>query len=92
MRVWDTEHNNGVLIYVLLAEHAVEIVADRGIHAKVGNQRWEQICQAMESAFKNKDYQQGVENGIAAITQLLIEAFPAKGPRLNELPDTPVLL
>jgi uncharacterized membrane protein len=51
LRVWDTEHNNGMLIYVLLADRAVEIVADRGIHAKVGAQEWVKICHSMEVAF-----------------------------------------
>src|SRR3990172_5975031 len=50
LRVWDTEHNNGVLIYLLLADRDVEIVADRGIHARVGPAAWETICHDMEAA------------------------------------------
>ena len=60
LRVWDTEHNNGLLIYLLLADHAVEIVADRGIHARVGAEAWREVCQQMERAFGRADYEAGV--------------------------------
>ena len=60
LRVWDTEHNNGVLIYLLLADRDVEIVADRGIHARVGNEGWEAICRSMEAAFRRGDFEGGV--------------------------------
>jgi uncharacterized membrane protein len=83
LRVWDTEHRNGLLIYLLLADRAVEIVADRGIHSKVGSHEWESICRNMESAFKVGNYEDGVISGIQAATQLLIKHFPARG---NEHP------
>lgn len=92
LRVWDTEHNNGVLIYLLLADRDVEIVADRGIHAKVGSQEWEKVCRKMETAFKQADYEGGVVGGIQAVTQHLVEHFPAYGAGRNELPDKPVVL
>ena len=92
LRVWDTEHNNGLLIYLLLADRAVEIVADRGIHAKVGAPKWENICRAMENAFKQADYEGGVIRGIQAVTQHLMQHFPASGAGPNELPDKPVIL
>ena len=92
LRVWDTEHNNGMLIYLLLADRDVEIVADRGIHAKVGSQEWEKICRRMETAFKQKKYEEGVVSGIQAVTQHLVEHFPAVGAGQNELPDKPVVL
>ncbi|MDZ4140808.1 MAG: hypothetical protein HOP24_00765 [Sideroxydans sp.] len=92
LRVWDTEHNNGVLIYLLLADRDVEIVADRGIHAKVGSQEWEKICRKMETAFKQQNYKGGVVGGIQAVTQHLVEHFPASGAGQNELPDKPVVL
>lgn len=92
LRVWDTEHNNGVLIYLLLADRDVEIVADRGIHAKVAAQEWEQICRSMEASFVQKDYEQGVVTGIEAVTRQLIKHFPADGGGQNELPDKPVVL
>lgn len=91
LRVWDTEHNNGVLIYLLLADRDVEIVADRGIHAKVGTQEWEKICRAMETAFKQANYAEAVVSGITAVTRHLIEHFPAVGAGQNELPDKPVV-
>ena len=92
LRIWDTEHNNGVLIYLLLADRAVEIVADRGIHARVGAPQWENICRTMENAFKQTDYEGGVVSGIQAVTRHLIQHFPASGAGQNELPDKPVVL
>jgi uncharacterized membrane protein len=92
LRVWDTEHNNGLLIYLLLADRAVEIVADRGIHSKVGSREWESVCRRMELAFKQADYEGGVVSGILAVTQHLMKHFPASGADQNELPDKPVVL
>lgn len=92
LRIWDTEDNNGVLIYLLLADRDVEIVADRGIHAKVGAQEWEKICRTMETAFKQANYEDGVVSGIQAVARHLIEHFPAAGAGQNELPDKPVVL
>ena len=90
--MWDTEHNNGLLIYVLLADRAVEIVADRGIHAKVGPGEWHQICRRMEAAFTQSDFEGGVLAGVQAVTRHLVAHFPADGPGSNELPDAPVVL
>ena len=92
LRIWDTEHNNGLLIYLLLADRAVEIVADRGIHSKVGSQEWEDICRKMETAFKHASYERGAVSGIQAVTQHLMKHFPASGAGQNELPDKPVVL
>lgn len=92
LRVWDTQYNNGLLIYVLLADRAVEIVADRGIDAKVGPQEWNKICQQMETAFRQSNYEGGVLSGVQAVTQHLVAHFPADGHEGNELPDKPVLL
>ena len=92
LRVWDTEHNNGVLIYLLLADRDVEIVADRGIHKKVGSPEWESICRTMETAFRQADFEGGVVNGIQAVTQHLIRHFPDSSAGRNELPDQAVVL
>ena len=92
LRVWDTEHNNGVLIYLLLADHAVEIVADRGIHARAANLTWESICHQMEQAFAAADFQNGALCGIEAVSQFLSTYFPQQGNAPNELTDAPVLL
>lgn len=91
-RLWDTEHNNGVLIYLLLADRDVEIVADRKIHALVGSREWESICRSMETAFRQADFERGVVDGIQAVTRHLVKHFPASGANPNELPDTPMLL
>ena len=90
--VWDTEHNSGVLIYVLLADKDVEIVADRGINRKVGNDAWEIICRAMESAFREGRFEDGAIAGIAAINELLAQHFPRRATGPNELPDQPIVL
>lgn len=92
LRVWDTAHNNGVLIYVLLADQAVEIVADRGIHAQAGDATWEAICRQMERAFATGDYQGGAIAGVDAVAACLRRHFPHNGQRTNELPDAPVVL
>ena len=92
LRIWDTEHNSGVLIYLLLADRHVEIVADRGIHAKAGSRAWTTICAAMETAFKKSNFEEGVVQGIQAVTHQLTEHFPAGVGNRNELPDTPVVL
>jgi uncharacterized membrane protein len=92
LRIWDTEWNNGVLIYLLLADRDVEIVADRGIHEKVGAQEWEKICRKMEAAFRRADYKGGVVEGIHEVTRHLAEHFPPIGDDRNELPDKPVVL
>ena len=91
-KVWDTEHNNGVLIYLLLADREVEIIADRGIHGRVGAEGWETICREMEGAFREGNFEQGVLGGIGRVSSLLESHFPAgrRGP--NELPDRPVVL
>lgn len=92
LRVWDTEHNNGVLIYLLLADRAVEIIADRGIHAKAGPNAWGDICRAMEMAFRQARYKEGVIDGIQSIAAQLVKHFPAGGQERNEFPDQPILL
>jgi len=93
MRIWDTEDNAGVLVYLLLADRDVEIVADRGIHRKVGASEWEAVCRAMETAFRDGRYVEGAEAGIARISALLAQHFPRRaGDGDNELPDRPVIL
>ncbi|MEP6503080.1 MAG: TPM domain-containing protein [Betaproteobacteria bacterium] len=92
LRVWDTENNNGLLIYVLLADRAVEIVADRGIDTKVGSDEWSAVCHEMETAFRQANHEAGVVAGVQAVTRHLAAHFPAAGQPGNELPDAPVVL
>ncbi len=92
LRVWDTEENNGVLIYLLLADHDVEIVADRGINARVAAPEWEEICRRMEAAFRRGEFQQGVLAGIAEVSALLARHYPARPGDRNELADKPAIL
>jgi uncharacterized membrane protein len=92
LRIWDTAHNNGVLIYLLLADRDVEIVADRGIHAHVGDAGWEAICRDMEAEFRAGRFERGVIGGIAAVSRELARHFPPQGGQANELPDQPLLM
>jgi uncharacterized membrane protein len=92
LRVWDTEQNCGVLIYLLLADHRVEIVADRGINRKVGAAAWEAICGAMEREFAAGRFEQGVIAGVMAISDLLATHYPPRGENPDELANRPVVM
>lgn len=92
LRVWDTEHNNGVLVYLLLADRDVEIIADRGIHRAVGEASWVEICRTMEAALHAGQFETGVVRGIESIGALLAIHYPRHKAGANELPDTPVVL
>ena len=81
-----------MLIYLLLADRDVEIVADRGIDARVGSAGWEKICRQMEGDFKAGKFEIGVINGIQAVSRQLARYFPAHGKGPNELPDAPVVI
>jgi uncharacterized membrane protein len=90
--VWDTEQNNGVLIYLLLAEHAIEIVADRGVSRHVEPEQWRAVVQGMSEAFRAERYEDGLRQAVDAVTALLVRHFPDDGrDNPNELPDAPVL-
>lgn len=94
LRVWDTEHNSGVLIYVQLIDRRVEIVADRGIDTQVGHEFWHEVCHRMEEAFRTGQYESGALQALAEITRVLVEHFPARGANHsnpNELPDSPLV-
>jgi len=92
LRIWDTAANNGVLIYLLLADRDVEIIADRGIDALVGAAGWEDICKAMETEFRAGDFPRGAIRGIDAVSRHLAAHFPRHGGGKNELPDAPVVM
>ena len=96
LRVWDTHGNNGVLIYVLRADRAVEIVADRGISARVSEGEWQALCREIEALFRENRYAQGSVAAVDGVAKLLRTHFPSGGPSggegSNELPNQPVLL
>ena len=93
LRVWDTEHNSGVLVYVLVAERAIEIVADRGIAARVAQSEWQAICDRMRERFVAREFERGTIEGIDAVSAILARHFPTDGSKhSNELSDTPVVL
>jgi uncharacterized membrane protein len=91
MRVWDTEHNNGVLIYLLLAEHAIEIVADRGLNAHVSHDDWAGVVAGMRDAFRARRYEEGLNAAIDAVDAVLARHFAVDAAAVNpnELPDAP---
>ncbi|MCJ7800057.1 MAG: TPM domain-containing protein [Polaromonas sp.] len=94
LRVWDTEHNNGVLIYVLLAEHAIEIVADRGLARHVDPTQWQSMMAHMSQAFQDKRYEDGLTLALEETSAMLMAHFTqtdASPQQSNELPDTPFL-
>jgi hypothetical protein len=94
LRVWDTANNNGVLIYLLLAEHAIEIVADRGISAQVDAAEWAAMARRMGAAFREGRFEDGLTQALGEVSALLVAHFPLADdqPDSNELPDEPVVL
>jgi uncharacterized membrane protein len=92
LRVWDTEQNAGVLIYVLLADKRVEVVGDRGIHQKVGETAWEAICGNMQREFAQGRFEQGALLGLQAASDLLATHFPPRGENPDELSNEPVVV
>jgi len=92
LRVWDTEHNSGVLVYLLLADRNIEIVADRGIARRVDDSAWEAVAQAIEAAFRQGEFERGALAGIAQISALLAEHFPPGGHNPDELANRPVVI
>lgn len=92
LRVWDTEENNGVLIYLLVADHDIEIVADRGINAKVAHGEWERICRGMESTLARAALEEAIVDGVKEVSLLLARHYPPRPGGRNELPDKPVVL
>ena len=94
LRTWDTQANTGVLVYLLLADHAVEIVADRGLHGRIDAAQWRQVCEDFGRRRREGDLEAAVLAAIATLSEMLAEHFPADpdAPRDNELPDRPRLL
>jgi uncharacterized membrane protein len=92
LEVWDTAERNGVLLYVLLAERDVEIVADRGLDGRVGDQEWRAVCAQIEAAFRARRWRDGVLAGIESLTELLTREFPASGPNPDEQLNRPAVL
>ena len=90
--VWDTVHNNGVLIYVDMADRAVEIVADRGVAARVSQAEWETVCRQMQHHYREGRFLEGSVGGVLGVGALLGRHFPGEAPGGNELPNQPVLL
>jgi len=91
-QVWDTAHNNGVLIYLLLAEHDFEILADRGIDQYSGAGQWARISREMEAYFKRGEFEAGVVYGVAEIGAQLLQHYPAQANKINELNNAPIII
>ncbi len=92
LRVWDTEQNCGILIYVQLVDRKVEILADRGIAARVVQAEWDAVCRAMEASFRDGDWRRGALQAVTRAGELLARHFPASGNNPNELPDQPLVI
>ena len=92
LRVWDTEENSGVLIYLQMVDHRIEIVADRGINRLVEQSRWDAICRRMEVEFRAGRFESGTVAAINEVSELLATHFPASGDNPDELPNRPVVL
>jgi uncharacterized membrane protein len=104
LHIWDTEHNNGVLIYLLRADRAVEIIADRGINARVSEAEWQRVCREVEQEYRAGRYLEGSRAAVSGVARLLRAHFPKGGAqgdghdndrgndRGNELPNQPILL
>lgn len=90
--VWDTAENSGLLIYVQLIDHRVEILADRGIAQRVPQAQWDALCRGLEAAFRQKNYRDGALEAITKASELLAQHFPAPTENPNELPNRPVRL
>jgi uncharacterized membrane protein len=91
LRVWDTEHNSGVLIYLLLAERAIEIVADRGLNRHISAAQWQALVGTMREAFRAGRFEDGLAQAIDAVDGLLAQHFPLPAGAVNpdELPNRP---
>jgi len=92
LHLWNTELRNGVLIYVLMADHDVEIIADRGAAQRIPQEDWEGVCRLMEAQFRARQFAAGALAGVEAAGKLLERHFPAQGRNRDELPNQPVLL
>ncbi|WP_338771383.1 TPM domain-containing protein [Massilia sp. METH4] len=90
--VWDTEENCGVLIYVNLADHAVDIVADRNVGRRIGEAEWQAVCRTMTDAYKRGDFHEGTIAALNQLADLLQKHFPSDGSRPNQLPNEAVIL
>lgn len=92
LRVWDTEHNTGILIYVQMADRCVEVLADRGISARVPQSDWDELCRALENAFAAADYRGGATAALDRAGRLLAEHFPAAAENPDEMSDRPIVV
>jgi uncharacterized membrane protein len=92
LRVWDTDENNGVLIYVLLADRHIEIVADRGYRGLVSDAEWQAVCAHMEQEFRQGRFEAGAVHGIREVSALIARHFRCQPHDRNELSDDPVML
>jgi uncharacterized membrane protein len=94
LRVWDTRANNGVLVYLLLADHRIEIVADRGLAGLVGEAQWRRACALMEERLRAGEPEAAIVDGVGSIADLLAAHFPRAPGDVdqNELPDLPRVL
>ena len=92
LRVWDTEANSGVLVYLLLADHAVEIIADRGASARVDASVWQRACAMLAEACRDGREEEGTLAAIDLLDAALVEAFPPRSGDVDEMPNRPIIV
>ncbi len=94
LRVWDTAHNNGVLIYLLLADHAIEIVADRGLNAVVTAGEWQAMVNNLSHALREQRYEDGLTQALEEVSAVLVRHFPVQEGQADsdELPNQVIVL
>ena len=92
LRVWDTEANNGILLYVLMADRSVEVVADRAVARRIAQSSWDAVCQQMAQAYRGGDFLNGTLAAIAQLHELVEPHFPSGRENLDELPNRPLII
>ena len=93
LRVWDTANNNGVLVYLLLAEQAIEMVADRGLSQRISDAQWQAMVARMSANFAQRQFEEGLTQALEEVTSALVQYFPAVSgqAQTNEMPDEPMV-
>ncbi|MFA7503988.1 MAG: TPM domain-containing protein [Burkholderiaceae bacterium] len=92
LRVWDTEANNGVLVYLLLADHAVEIIADRAAFGRIDARVWTDACAVLAEACRERREEEGVLAAIDLLDEALVAAFPPRPGGVDEIPNRPIVV
>ncbi len=91
-RIWDTEENIGILVYINLADHKVEIIADRAVGRALPADDWKSVCEMMTNGFRENAFHDSTVFALTKLNELLTLHFPASGSNVNELSNKPVII